>query len=57
MPYRSYYQKNYAISIKKQIINGLVNNIRYFLRVFNTIYGPGQPKEYLLSKITNQVRI
>ena len=25
------------------------------MRVFN-LYGPGQPKEYLLSRITNQVR-
>ena len=33
--------------------NFQVNNI--ILRVFN-LYGPGQPKEYLLSKITNQVR-
>ena len=33
--------------------NFQVKNI--ILRVFN-LYGPGQPKEYLLSKITNQVR-
>ena len=33
--------------------NFQVNNI--ILRVFN-LYGPGQPKEYLLSKITNQVK-
>ena len=33
--------------------NFQVNNI--ILRVFN-LYGPGQPKEYLLSRITNQVR-
>ena len=33
--------------------NFQVNNI--ILRVFN-LYGPGQPKEYLLSKIINQVK-
>ena len=33
--------------------NFQVNNI--ILRVFN-LYGPGQPKDYLLSKITNQVK-